>query len=74
MENNPDKVHGNGAEIPEKEDSTATDSRGIYDTETQTNTTNSKGSEITYINVRSLIVINKCQILPDIDLKMYKFY
>jgi len=66
--------NGNGAQIPEKEDSTATDSEGIYDTETQTNTTNGKGSEITYINVRSLVVINKCQILPDIDLKMYKFY
>jgi hypothetical protein len=47
-------------EIPEKEDRTATDSGGIYDTETQTNTTNGKGSEITYINVRSLV----CQILP----------
>ena len=75
MENNTDKVHGNGAEIPGKEeDRTATDSGGIYETETQTNTTNGKGSEITYINVRSLVVINKCQILPDIDLKMYKFY
>jgi hypothetical protein len=53
-----------GAQIPEEEDRTATDSGGIYDTETQTNTTNGKGSEITYINVRSLVVINKCQILP----------
>jgi hypothetical protein len=33
MEKNTDKVHGNGAEIPEKEDRTATDSGGIYDTE-----------------------------------------
>ena len=65
MENNTDKVHGNGAEIPEKEDRTATDSGGIYETETQTNTTNGKGSEITYINVRSLVVINKCQLLPE---------
>ena len=65
MENNTDKVHGNGAEIPEKEDRTATDSGGIYETETQTNTTNGKGSDITYINVRTLVVINKCQILPE---------
>ena len=61
-ENFTDKVHGNGAE---NEDSTSTDSGGIYDTETQTNTTNGKGSEITYINVRTLVVINKCQILPE---------
>ena len=61
MENNPDKVRGNGSEIPDKEDRTATDSGGIYDTETQTNRTNGKGSEITYINVRSLVVINKCK-------------
>ena len=43
MENNSDKVHGNDAEIPGKEDRTATDSGGIYDTETQTNTTNGLG-------------------------------
>ena len=56
----------NGVEIPEKEDSTSTDSEDIfYDTETQTNATNGKGSEITYINVRSLVVINKCQILSE---------
>jgi hypothetical protein len=56
----------NGVEIPEKEDNTSTDSEDIfYDTETQTNATNGKGSEITYINVRSLVVINKCQILPE---------
>ena len=47
-------------EIPENEDRTATDSGGFYDTETPTNTTNGKGSEITYIHVRSLV----CQILP----------
>jgi hypothetical protein len=47
MENNTDKVHGNGAEIPGKEeDRTATDSGGIYETETQTNTTNGKGSDM----------------------------
>jgi hypothetical protein len=56
----------NGVEIPENEDSTSTDSEDIfYDTETQTNATNGKGSEIAYINVRSLVVINKCQILPE---------
>lgn len=74
MENNTDKVHGNGGEIPEKEDHTATDSEDIfYDTETQTNTTNSKGSEITYINVRSLVVINKCQILLNPLIKFIHF-
>ena len=74
MENNPDKVHGNGAEIPGKEDPTATDSEDIfYDTETQTNTTNGKGSEITYINVRSLVVINKCQILLNPLIKFIHF-
>ena len=60
-------------EIPEKEDRTATDSGGIYDTETQTNTTNGKGSEITYINVRSLVVINKCQILLNPLIKFIHF-
>ena len=50
---------------PENEDSTSTDSGGFINTEAQTNTTNGKGSEITYINVRSLVVINKCQILPE---------
>ena len=63
----------NGVEIPEKEDNTSTDSEDIfYDTETQTNATNGKGSEITYINVRSLVMINECQILPENPL-MIKF-
>ena len=62
-----------GAQIPEEEDSTSTDSGGIYDTETQTNTKNGKGSEITYINVRSLVVINKCQILLNPLIKFIHF-
>jgi hypothetical protein len=62
-----------GAQIPETEDNTSTDSGGIYDTETQTNTTNGKGSEITYINVRSVVVINKCQILLNPLIKFIHF-
>jgi hypothetical protein len=45
----------NGVEIPENEDSTSTDSEDIfYDTETQTNATNGKGSEITKIQWKIL--------------------
>ena len=40
MESKSDQGLGNGDENPGKEDSKMTDSKGIYETETQRNTTN----------------------------------